>query len=169
MGPQNAHDSSGLMLVSGARDRVDPIKAQIEKMTGKVIDLGDRVDAAAAFKLFGNCFLMFFTGGLAEVFTLARALDVEPAQAATLFAAFNPGNMIGARIERMLGGDWQKASWELAMARKDARLMLEEGERGGYPLHFLPSIAARMDEYIAKGHGASDWTVIAKEAVEGKR
>ena len=168
MGPQNAHDSTGLMLVCGARDRVDAVKPHLEKMTGKLVDLGERVDAAAAYKLFGNCFLMFFTSGLAEVFTLARAVDVDPKEAATLFQHFNPGNLIGARIDRMLGADWAKASWELSMARKDARLMLEEGERGGHPLHFLPAIAARMDELIARGHGASDWTVIAKDAVEPK-
>lgn len=166
MGPQNAHDSTGLMLVCGARDRVDAVKPHLEKMTGKLVDLGERVDAAAAYKLFGNCFLMFFTSGLAEVFTLARAVDVDPKEAATLFQHFNPGNLIGARIDRMLGADWAKASWELSMARKDARLMLEEGERGGHPLHLLPAIAARMDELIARGHGASDWTVIAKDAVE---
>lgn len=168
MGPQNAHDSTGLMLVCGARDRVDAVRPHLEKMTGKLVDLGERVDAAAAYKLFGNCFLMFFTSGLAEVFTLARAVDVDPKEAATLFQHFNPGNLIGARIDRMLGADWAKASWELSMARKDARLMLEEGERGGHPLHFLPAIAARMDELIARGHGASDWTVIAKDAVEPK-
>ncbi|MFO0738847.1 MAG: NAD(P)-binding domain-containing protein [Labilithrix sp.] len=168
MGPQNAHDSTGLMLVCGARDRVDAVRPHLEKMTGKLVDLGERVDAAAAYKLFGNCFLMFFTSGLAEVFTLARAVDVDPKEAATLFQHFNPGNLIGARIDRMLGADWAKASWELSMARKDARLMLEEGERGGHPLHLLPAIAARMDELIARGHGASDWTVIAKDAVEPK-
>ena len=166
MGPQNAHDATGLMLVCGARDRVDAVKPHLEKMTGKVLDLGERVDAAAAYKLFGNCFLMFFTSGLAEVFTLARAVGVEPKDAATLFQHFNPGNTIGARIDRMLGADWPKASWELSMARKDARLMLEEGEHGGHPLHFLPAIAARMDEFIARGHGAHDWTVLAKDAVD---
>jgi len=168
MGPQNAHDSTGLMLVSGERARVEAVRPHIEKMTGKVIDLGERVDAAAAYKLFGNCFLMFFTSGLAEVFTLARAVDIDPKEAATLFQHFNPGNLIGARIDRMLGADWPKASWELSMARKDARLMLEEGEHGGFPLHFLPAIAARMDEFIARGHGAHDWTVIAKDAIEVK-
>lgn len=168
MGPQNAHDSTGIMLVSGERSRVDLVKPHLEKMTGKVLDLGGRVDAAAAYKLFGNCFLMFFTSGLAEVFTLARALEIEPKEAANLFSHFNPGNLIGARIERMLGAEWSKASWELSMARKDARLMIEEGDRGGYPLHFLQTIAARMDEFIARGHGASDWTVIAKDAVDPK-
>ncbi|MBX3229042.1 MAG: NAD(P)-dependent oxidoreductase [Labilithrix sp.] len=166
MGPQNAHESTGMILVSGERARVDPVRPHLEKMTGKVLDLGERPDAAAAFKLFGNLFLMFFTSGLSEVFTLARALDVEPRAAASLFEHFNPGLTIGGRIDRMLGADWSKASWELAMARKDARLMLEEAARGGRPLPMLPAIVAQMDALIAEGHGRSDWTVIAKDAIE---
>jgi len=129
MGPQNALESTGLMLVSGERSRVDPARRHLERMTGKLVDLGARDDAAAAFKLLGNLFLMFLTSGLAETFTLARAMDVEPSVAATLFEHFNPGLTLGARIERMLSADWSKASWELAMARKDAKLMLEEAAR----------------------------------------
>jgi 3-hydroxyisobutyrate dehydrogenase len=165
MGPQNAHESTGIMLVSGERQRVEAVKPHLEKMTGKLVDLGERADAAAAFKLFGNLFLMFFTGGLAEMFTLARALDVDPRAAATLFEHWNPGLTMKARIDRLLGGDWETPSWELAMARKDARLMLEEASRASVPLTMLPAIAARMDTLIAQGHGAHDWTVLAIDAL----
>jgi 3-hydroxyisobutyrate dehydrogenase len=154
------------MLVSGDRQQVEKLKPHLEAMTGKLLDLGERPDAAAAFKLFGNLFLMFFNAGLAEVFTLARALDVEPRTAATLFEQFNPGLTIKARIDRMLGGDWAKPSWELAMARKDARLMLEEASRAEVPLTMLPAIAARMDALIARGHGTNDWTVLVIDALK---
>lgn len=166
MGPQNALDATGLMLVSGPRSVVEALRPHLEPMTGKVLDLGERVDAAASFKLLGNLHLMFLTTGLAELFTLARALSVDPRAAATLFESFDPGAAIGARIDRMLRADWSRPSWELAMARKDARLMIEEAERGGAPLSVLPTIAARMDALIAEGHGHDDWTVLAKRALE---
>lgn len=162
MGPQNALESTGLMLVSGERARIDRVKGELAKMTGKLVDLGERVDQAAAFKLFGNLFLMFFTGGLAEVFTLARGLEIDPKVAATLFEHFNPGKTIEARLDRMLAGDPKKASWELSMARKDARIMLEEAAANGRPLPMLPAIAARMDALIAEGHGKDDWTILGK-------
>ncbi len=169
MGPQNALESTGLMLVSGERARVAEVQPHLAQMTGKLVDLGERVDAAAAFKLLGNLFLMFLTTGLAEMFTLGRALDIDPKTAATLFEHFNPGKNLGPRIDRMLGADWSKASWELSMARKDARLMLEEASRGELPLEVLPAILARMDDLIARGHGRSDWTVLAKDAIEPRR
>jgi 3-hydroxyisobutyrate dehydrogenase len=165
MGPQNTLESTGLMLVSGERSRVERARPHLERMTGKVIDLGDRPDGAAAFKLLGNLFLMFMTSGLAEVFTLARAMGIDPHAAATLFGQFNPGLTLGARMDRMLSGEWSKASWGLAMARKDARLMVEEANAGGVPLTMLPAIAARMDALIAQGHGADDWTVLVKDAL----
>jgi 3-hydroxyisobutyrate dehydrogenase len=165
MGPQNAHDATGLMLVSGDRGRVEAARPHLERMTGKLVDLGDRVDAAAGFKLLGNLFLMFVTAGLADFFTLAQAMNVEPRAAASLFEHFNPGLTLPARIDRMIAADWPKASWELAMARKDARLMLEETQGAAHPLEVLPAIAARMDALIAEGHGKSDWTVLAKDVL----
>jgi 3-hydroxyisobutyrate dehydrogenase len=54
-------------------------------------------------------------------------------------------------------------SFELAMARKDVRPMLDTA--GDRPMAVLPGIAARMDQLIATGHGASDASVIGIDAV----
>jgi 3-hydroxyisobutyrate dehydrogenase len=165
MGPQNARDATGLMLVSGPRALVEQLRPLLAPMTGKLVDLGERPDAAAAFKLMGNLFLICMTTGLAEMLALAKALGVAPAEAAGLFAQFNPGVTIGARIGRMVERQFADPSWELEMARKDARLMLEAASAAGVPLVVLPAIAARMDAVIAQGRGSDDWTVIAEDAV----
>jgi 3-hydroxyisobutyrate dehydrogenase len=165
MGPQNALESTGLMLVSGDPVRVEPVRAVLAAMTGKLVDLGPRPDAAAAFKLLGNCFLMFITAGLADFLMVAKATGVAPEAAAGLFEHFNPGTTLAARLQRMFDGNWGSPSWELAMARKDARLILDEAARAQLSLHGIPAIAAWMDELIAQGHAASDWTVLAKDAL----
>ncbi|MFO0588444.1 MAG: NAD(P)-dependent oxidoreductase [Polyangiaceae bacterium] len=165
MGPQNALESTGIMLASGDPARVEKVRPALEKMTGKLAVLGNEPDRAAKFKLFGNLFLMFMTAGVAEVMNLAKALDVNPEHAGALFETFNPGLFLNVRVKRMLSAEWDKPSWELAMARKDARLMLEEGERHDVPLQMLPAIAATMDRYIDRGHAHDDWTVIAKDAL----
>jgi 3-hydroxyisobutyrate dehydrogenase len=165
MGPQNALDGTGIMLASGDEARFESLRPALEKMTGKLVYLGPAPERAASFKLLGNLFLMFLTGGMAEMLNLAKALDIDPKDAATLFDAFNPGSMVPARMARMIGGDFAHASWELSMARKDARLMIEEGDRRGVPLTMLPAIAATMDRYLERGHGKDDWTVIAKDAL----
>ena len=54
MGPQNALESTGIMLLSGGGPHRAGQAACSTQMTGKVLDFGERVDAAAAFKLHGQ-------------------------------------------------------------------------------------------------------------------
>jgi 3-hydroxyisobutyrate dehydrogenase len=163
MGPGNALEASGLMLVSGDRELVAALTPALAPMTGKVVDLGARVDAAAAFKLLGNLLLMTITAGFADMLGLAKAMEVAPGEVAALLHHFNPGTSLPARFARMIEGRYDDPSWELAMARKDARLMQREAADAGIALAVLPAIAARMDAVIAEGFGAQDWTVLARE------
>jgi 3-hydroxyisobutyrate dehydrogenase len=165
MGPKNALDATGVMLASGERARFEALEPALAKMTGKLLYLGEQPERAAAFKLLGNSFLMFLTAGLADFFTLAKGMNIPAKEASELFSYFNPGLTLPTRIDRMLGADFAHPSWELAMARKDARLMLEEAERAGLTLAVLPAIAKTMDAFIERGHGHDDWTVIAKDAL----
>ena len=102
MGPQNALEATGLMLVSGDRMVVEKAHPVLTPMTGKLVDLGARVDAAAAFKLLGNLFLMALTAGFADMLALAKAMQISPSELATLFDFFNPGAQAPARFKRML-------------------------------------------------------------------
>jgi 3-hydroxyisobutyrate dehydrogenase len=165
MGPQNALEGTGIMLASGDPARFEALRPALANMTGKLVYLGPAPEKAASFKLLGNLFLMFLTAGMAEMLNLAKALDIDPKEAAALFDAFNPGAMVPARMARMIGGDFAHPSWELSMARKDARLMIEESDRHGVSLAMLPAIAGTMDQYLERGHGKDDWTVIAKDAL----
>ena len=61
----------------------------------------------------------------------------------------------------MAAGDFTP-SFELAMARKDVRLMLETA--GDRPLAALPGIASRMDALIEQGHGGDDLAVLGRDA-----
>jgi 3-hydroxyisobutyrate dehydrogenase len=165
MGPSNALESSGLMLASGDRARFDALEPELAKMTGKLVYLGAEPERAAGMKLLGNLFLIAMTAGLADVFALAKALGIPPEEAGSLFGLFNPGKLLPARVERMLAREFDEPSWELAMARKDARLMEEAAAAGGVPLAVLPAIAREMDRWLERGHAKSDWTVFAKDAL----
>ena len=167
MGPQNAAESTGLMLVSGDRAVVAAATPVLSPMTGKLVDLGPRVDAAAAFKLLGNLFLMALTAGFTDMLALGKAMGVAPKEVATLFEHFNPGASVPSRFKRMTDADHDNPSWTLAMARKDAGLMQGEAASGGVPLAMLPALVARMDEMIARGFREADWTVVAKDLLGG--
>lgn len=161
MGPQNAAESTGLILVSGDREVVARATPMLRPMTGKLVDLGERVDAAAAYKLLGNLFLMALAAGFMDMLALGRAMGLQPGDVGALFEHFNPGAQVPARFKRLTDAGYEQPSWELAMARKDARLM--QHEMGSHALEMLPVVVARMDAAIAAGDGHLDWTVIARD------
>jgi 3-hydroxyisobutyrate dehydrogenase len=70
--------------------------------------------------------------------------------------------LVPARVQRILAENFGEPSWELVMARKDARLMIDAAAAGGSPLAVLPAIAKEMDRFIEDGHAHDDWTIIAK-------
>jgi 3-hydroxyisobutyrate dehydrogenase len=100
--------------------------------------------------------------GVADVFAMAKGLGIAPTDALAVFSKFQPAGVIKSRGEKMARGDFS-ASFELTMARKDMRLMLEAA--GGQPMVVLPAIAARMDEAIEKGRGQEDLGAIAAEVI----
>ena len=168
MGPQNALDGTGYMLVSGDQTIVDKAEPQLAKMTGKVINFGSQEGKAAAMKLIGNCFLISFTAGIADTLSLAKALEIPVSDISSLFDIWNPGAMLPARLKRVANGEYDQPSWELNMARKDAGLFMETARQSGTNLAVIPAVAAEMDRWIKKGYGNKDWAVIAKDSIPGK-
>jgi 3-hydroxyisobutyrate dehydrogenase len=163
MSPQMARDSNGFILVSGPRAVYDEFLDTFEAMTGEVWYLGEQPDLAASYKIFGNSMLFVIAAGVTDVFAMAKGLGIAPADALTVFSKFQPGGIIKSRGDKMARGDFS-ASFELTMARKDMRLMLEAA--GSQPMTVLPSIAKAMDDAIAKGHGKDDLGAIAAEVIK---
>jgi 3-hydroxyisobutyrate dehydrogenase len=164
MSPRMTAESKGIMLVAGPQARFERTRDELAKMCSDLWYLGERPDKAAAFKLFGNSMLFFIVAGLTDMFTLAKSVGISSTEAHELFEHFKPGGAIDARGASMARGDFTTA-FELRMARKDARLMLETAQAGGTTLGVLPSIVEMFDAAIARGHGAHDFSVIAKDAV----
>jgi len=160
MGPKNAREATGIMMVSGDPGLRKRVKPSLERMTGQVVELGDDPGEAAAFKLMGNMMLVFTVAGLADMYRFADSMGIAPREAHKLFSFFMPVNAINFRGKDMAHGDFTP-QWELQMARKDVRLMLEEAARHGEDLAVLPEIASFFDDYIESGHAGKDVGVVA--------
>ncbi|HMB79437.1 MAG TPA: NAD(P)-binding domain-containing protein [Vicinamibacterales bacterium] len=163
MSPQMARDSVGIILASGPQAVYDAVLDTLEAMTGEVWYLGEEGDRAASYKIFGNSMLFVIAAGITDVFAMGKGLGIAPADALAVFSKFQPGGLIKSRGDKMARGDFS-ASFELTMARKDMRLMIEAA--AGQPLTVLPGIAKAMDDAIAKGHGQDDLGAIAAEVVK---
>lgn len=163
MGPPNALESTGNMLVSGDQAVIGRLQDELSKMTGKLINLGPQEGKAAAIKLVGNSFLLTLVSGLADVLGVAKAQGVSAEDVSAFFNDWNPGASMPARLKKLIAGKFDQPSWELAMARKDAGLMLSAAEQTDVHLAVLPAIAAEMDKWLEKGYANSDWSVISKD------
>lgn len=165
MGPPNALESTGFMLVSGDQSVIEKHTPALSAMTGKLINFGAEEGKAAGLKLSGNLFLLSLTAGLADALALAKVHGIPPSELLTLFNNWNPGAGVPARLKKITEAKFNEPSWELNMARKDAGLMLSAANEAATTLAVIPAIAKVMDQWIANGHGTDDWSVIAKDSV----
>ncbi|AMO98046.1 NAD-dependent glycerol-3-phosphate dehydrogenase family protein [Collimonas arenae] len=162
MGPAAARNAQGSMMAAGPKALFESVQADLAKMTSRLEYLGERSDLAAANKLFGNAMIIGLSAVMADVLTLAQASDVNGEDAIKLLSLLDLNSMVAVRGVNMAKGNFTP-SFELAMARKDVRLMLET--TGDRPMAALPAVAARMDQLIAAGHGAEDASVVGIDAV----
>jgi 3-hydroxyisobutyrate dehydrogenase len=152
-----------LILVLDKRVRENGFTKTIDADPLSFEYLGERPDLAAANKLLGNALIICLSAATADVLTLAQASGIAGEDAIKLLSLFDLNAMLASRGKNMAKGSFT-VSFELAMARKDVRLMLETS--GSRPMASLPAIAARMDQLISAGRGAEDVSVLAIDAVQ---
>jgi len=163
MGPPNALEGTGTMLISGDQDLIAKLEPELSKMTGKLWNLGSQPDKAAAVKLLGNLFHIGLTGVISDVIAFAGSLNIPVDELTPLIELLNPTAVAKARIRKISSNTFDQPLWELSMARKDARLMMEQAQRENTSLSVIPAVAKRMDAWIEKGFGKHDWTILSRE------
>ena len=159
MGPQNAREATGLMLLAGPSDDEAALRPSLERMTGRLLHLGEAPDQAAKIKLTGNGMLVMLTAAMGDLFELGRACGLDHEGILSLFEQFSPTPAAMGR--RAVGASRRDPpGFTMTMARKDVGLMLETaGEEAR--LLLLPAIAAAMDRAIEAGQGDVDFTSLA--------
>lgn len=163
IGPAAARESQGTIMVSGPSTLFEHVKPALARQAARVEYFGERADLAAGYKLIGNAMLLAIAGVVADSFTVAAGAGITAKDALKLLEFFDPGRVVHGRGKKMAAGDFS-ASFELTMAHKDIRLMIETA--GDRPLATLPGILARMETSITEGRGHDDVGVLAADAVE---
>ena len=161
IGPAAARAGQGIILASGPQALFEEVKEALQRMAPRVEYFGERPDLAAVYKLCGNAIIIGLSSIVADVFAVAGGSGVAPEDALRLLDFFNPAAIMTGRGRNMAKGNFAPA-FELVMARKDVRLMMETAN--GTPLITLPAIAARMDALIEAGLGGQDLGVIGMQS-----
>lgn len=162
MGPKNARERTGFMLVSGDQELIKEMTPTLSAMTGKLMNLGEKAGKAAAMKLSANLFLIGLNGTVSDTMAFNKATGISNTEFVTLLQDWNPGVAVSGRFKKVEAGNFDQPSWELAMARKDAGLMVDEARKADVPLTVIPAIIQKMDALINAGEGKKDWSIIAK-------
>lgn len=113
--------------------------------------------SASRLKLVANSWVLAATAATGEVLALSQALGVDPQGFFDLIEG-GPLDMgyLRAKAALVLDGELTPPSFAVATAEKDARLIVQAGERGGVRLDVAAATAERFARAAAQGHADED-------------
>ncbi len=158
-----------IVLASGpasTRERCQPV---FEALGQRTLWLGEAGSGTRA-KVATNSWVVGVVGVLAETIALFEALDVDPE---SFFEALEGGalDLPYARLKgaAMIKHSFDDPAFKLALARKDAELILEAASRQRLELPIMEAVTERLRRAEAEGHGDEDmaatYWVTAPESV----
>jgi 3-hydroxyisobutyrate dehydrogenase len=150
-----AEEGKLLILASGPDDALDTLQPLFDAVGMRTLRLG-AAGTATRLKLVVNLWVLAVTQGTAETIAFAQSLGVDPAW---VLEALEGGTLdlpyFRMKSKLMLDEDFP-ASFALAMAAKDARLVAEAAERHGADLPVARAVAERFTQATDAGHGDED-------------
>ena len=150
-----AEEGKLVVLASGPDDALDATAPLFDAVAQRTMRLGP-AGTATRLKLAVNLWVLAVTQGTAETIAFAQSLGLDPAW---ILEALEGGALdlpyFRMKSKLMLEEDFP-ASFALALAAKDARLVAEASERHGADLPLARAIAERFTLATEAGHGDED-------------
>ncbi|MBT2410376.1 NAD(P)-dependent oxidoreductase [Streptomyces sp. ISL-12] len=156
---QPAEAGQLLVLAAGPAEARDAVTPVFDAVGNRTVWTGEDGAAGSAtrLKLVANSWVIAATNAAGEVLALAGALGVDPDH---FFDAIAGGGLdmgyLRAKAALIREGRLTPAQFAVHTAAKDARLIVEAGERGGVRLDVAAAGAERLSRAAAQGHGDED-------------
>jgi 3-hydroxyisobutyrate dehydrogenase len=156
---QPAEAGQLVVLAAGPGDARDAVTPVFDAVGTRTVWTGEdgAQGSATRLKLVANSWVLTVTHGTAEVLALAEGLGVDPQG---FFDIIDGGPLdmgyLRAKAGLILNDGLTPASFAVATAEKDARLIVEAGERYGVRLDVAAAGAERFRRAAAQGHGDED-------------
>jgi 3-hydroxyisobutyrate dehydrogenase len=162
---QPAEQGKLTVFASGPDAALDALAPLFDAVAAATLRLGD-VGAGTRMKLVFNHWLLGLVATLADSIALAEALGVDP----NAFLEALGDSPLGSPYASMKGPAMVQRSFEpsfpLALAEKDARIVIEAAEREGLELGVIPAARAQMRRAIDRGHGDDDMAATIRGTVD---
>ncbi|HEY6887700.1 MAG TPA: NAD(P)-dependent oxidoreductase [Solirubrobacter sp.] len=151
---QPAEQGKLTVLASGpGRERLGDVFAPV---SARVVDLGDEVGTGTRMKLVLNTWVLALVEGLSQTIALAEGLGIDPRQ----FLEIIEGGLMDTPYAKLKGNAMIERSFDpsfpLALAAKDAGLVVEAAAAAGLDLPLPALIRDRMGKAVELGHGEAD-------------
>jgi 3-hydroxyisobutyrate dehydrogenase/2-hydroxy-3-oxopropionate reductase len=149
-----AESGSLAVFVGGDADRA----ADVLSSLGRIVSVGP-VGAGSAAKLVANSTLFGVLGVLGEALALGQGLGLPREEIFEVLAA----SPLSAQAERRRGpleADEFPLRFSLALARKDADLVLAAAGEAGLPLPMAAAARGWLDEAVRDGRGDDDYSAV---------
>jgi 3-hydroxyisobutyrate dehydrogenase len=150
-----AEEGKLVVLASGADPALDACAPLFDAVGQRTMRLG-AAGTATRLKLAVNLWVLVVTQGTAETIAVAQSLGVEPGW---VLEALEGGALdlpyFRMKTKLMLDEEFP-ASFALALAAKDARLVAAAAERHGADLPIARAVAERLTQATDAGHGDED-------------
>ncbi|MFF9458297.1 NAD(P)-dependent oxidoreductase [Streptomyces flaveolus] len=156
---QPAEAGQLLVLAAGPADARDTVAPVFDAVGSRTVWTGEDGAAGSAtrLKLVANSWVLAVTNAVGEVLALAQALGVDPDG---FFDAIAGGSLdmgyLRAKAGLIRDGALTPPQFAVTTAAKDARLIVEAGERNGVRLDLAAASAERLERAAAQGHGDED-------------
>jgi 3-hydroxyisobutyrate dehydrogenase len=151
-----AQDGELVILGSGPDEALDSCEVLFGALGSRTLRLGP-AGAGTRCKLAVNSWIVGLTAVLAETISLAEALEIEPRR---FFEAIDGGplDVPYARLkgEAMIQHDFSDVAFRLALAAKDADLVLGAAQERGLEVPVMRAVAERIHRVEKAGHGDDD-------------
>ncbi|MFG2882403.1 NAD(P)-dependent oxidoreductase [Streptomyces sp. NPDC048297] len=147
------------VLAAGPREGREMVGPVFDAIGAKTVWTGEdaATGSASRLKLVANSWVLAATAAAGEVLALAKGLGVDPQGFFDLIDG-GPLDMgyLRAKTALLLDGKLTPASFAVATAEKDARLIVAAGEGNGVRLDVAAAAAERFARAAAQGHAQED-------------
>jgi 3-hydroxyisobutyrate dehydrogenase len=164
---QPAEKGELTVLASGPREARERAQPVFDAVAARVVELGEAGEGTR-LKLVINSWLVILIEGLAETMAFSEAIGIDPERFLETIEGGPTGPAYAQLKGKMMVARKFDPAFSLALARKDAKLVLEAAERHGFDAALVELVARKMDEAIAAGHGDEDMAATFYASVDGR-
>jgi 3-hydroxyisobutyrate dehydrogenase len=164
---QPAEQGELLILASGPEELRELCKPVFDTIGSETRWVGTEPGAGSRMKLVLNAWLVGIVEALSETIAFARAIGVEPEQ----FLDTIDGTPLGLAYAQLKGRPmaamrFDDVAFPLALAHKDADLVLEAASDAGMELPLLEAVDRQFERAMELGHGDEDLAAVHYASAE---